>query len=161
MVYPKPATRAEIFKAFAANYQIIKVKPALLFFLIRYMKRFRVINIEGNLVLHSHLPPLNSKAYSRFIDEHLLMKKIGPTHAQIGLTNACPQNCRYCYNKNRCGNTMDTATIIQLIRDLKKMGVKPGPVYTKILEELFEARLRGSVKSREDEEDFVKNTLQR
>jgi MoaA/NifB/PqqE/SkfB family radical SAM enzyme len=87
------------------------------------MKKFRVKNVGGNLVIHSHLPPLNSEAYTRFIDEHLLGRINGPSHAQIGLTNACPQNCKYCYNKNRHGKTMDTDTIIGLIRDLKKMGV--------------------------------------
>ncbi|MBN1559497.1 radical SAM protein [candidate division KSB1 bacterium] len=119
----RPATFTEIVKSLAANYQIIKAKPSLNLFLLRYMKKFRVINVGGNLVLHSHLPPLNSKAYTRFIDEHLLRKTDGPSHAQIGLTNACPQNCQYCYNKNRRGVTMDTAAIIRLIQDLKRMGV--------------------------------------
>ncbi len=123
MLHAKPANLTEILKAIVSNYDIVKAKPSLNFFLLQYMKKFRVINIEGNLVIHSHLPPLNSDAYSRFVNEHLLGKTNGPSHAQIGLTNACPQNCRYCYNKNRRGKTMDTATIIGLIRDLKKMGV--------------------------------------
>jgi len=40
--------------------------------------------------------------------------------------------------------------------DLKKMGVKPGPIYSKILKELLEEKLRGHLKSREDEEGFVR-----
>ena len=44
--------------------------------------------------------------------------------------------------------------------DLKKMGIPPGPVYTKVLQELLDAKLRGGVKSREDEEEFVKRALQ-
>jgi tRNA nucleotidyltransferase (CCA-adding enzyme) len=40
--------------------------------------------------------------------------------------------------------------------DLKKIGVKPGPVYSKILKELLEEKLRGHLKSREDEERFVR-----
>ncbi|MGB9715271.1 MAG: CBS domain-containing protein [Thermodesulfovibrionales bacterium] len=40
--------------------------------------------------------------------------------------------------------------------DLKKMGIKPGPVYSKILRELLEEKLRGNLKSREEEEMFVK-----
>ncbi len=40
--------------------------------------------------------------------------------------------------------------------DLKKMGVKPGPIYSKILKELLEEKLRGHLKSREDEERFVR-----
>jgi MoaA/NifB/PqqE/SkfB family radical SAM enzyme len=119
----RPAKLTEVLRSLTANYQIIKAKPSLNFFLLRYMRKFKVMNIGGNLILHSHLPPLNSKAYSRFINEHLLDRTNGPSHAQIGLTNACPQNCQYCYNKNRRGKTMDTETIIKLIQDLKKMGM--------------------------------------
>ena len=123
MLPTKKATLTEILKSLTANYHLLKVKPSLNLFMLQYMKKFRIINIGGNLILHSHMPPLNSKAYSRFIKEHLINYTNGPSHAQVGLTNACPQNCRYCYNKHRRGKTMDTATIINLIRDLKKMGV--------------------------------------
>jgi tRNA nucleotidyltransferase (CCA-adding enzyme) len=40
--------------------------------------------------------------------------------------------------------------------DLKRMGIQPGPVYSKILKELLEERLRGCLKSRDDEEKFVR-----
>ena len=123
MTYTKPAKFTEILKSLVSNPQIVKAKPSLNFFLLQYMKKFGIINVGGNLVIHSHLPPLNSEAYSRFINEHLLQKTNGPSHAQIGLTNACPQNCLYCYNKHRRGKTMDTATIINLIQDLKRMGL--------------------------------------
>ena len=39
--------------------------------------------------------------------------------------------------------------------DLKRMGIKPGPIYSKILEELLDEKLRGNLKSLEDEERFV------
>jgi tRNA nucleotidyltransferase (CCA-adding enzyme) len=39
--------------------------------------------------------------------------------------------------------------------DLKGMGIQPGPAYSKILKELLEEKLRGQLKSREDEEKFV------
>jgi len=123
MSHIRTATSGEIFRSLIANYRQIKVKPSLNLFLLQYMKKFKVINVDGNLIIHSHLPPLNSQAYSRFVDEHLLGRTSGPSHAQIGLTNACPQNCQYCYNKNRRGKTMDTETIIGLIQDLKKMGL--------------------------------------
>jgi MoaA/NifB/PqqE/SkfB family radical SAM enzyme len=117
------ATSADLLKCLAGNYRMIQVKPSLNFFMLRYMRKFRVINFGSRLIIHSHMPALNSEAYKRFVQEHLLNKTAGPSHAQIGLTNACPQNCQYCYNKNRRGKTMDTATIIRLIGDLKKMGV--------------------------------------
>lgn len=45
--------------------------------------------------------------------------------------------------------------------DLKGMGIQPGPVYTKILRKLLEEKLRGIVKTREDEENFVRSLIQR
>ena len=78
---------------------------------------------DSNLIVHSHLPPLNSDAYGRFIDEHLLRRSDGPSHAQIGVTNACPQRCSYCYNRDRTGVPMDTSTILRTIDDLRRMGV--------------------------------------
>ncbi len=119
----KKASSLEIAKAILSNPQIIKAKPSINRFLLSYMRKFKVMDVGGNLVLHSHLPPLNSKAYSRFIKEHLLSKSAGPSHAQIGITNACPQNCEYCYNKNRTGKAIDKETIKRTIRDLKDIGV--------------------------------------
>jgi tRNA nucleotidyltransferase (CCA-adding enzyme) len=45
--------------------------------------------------------------------------------------------------------------------DLKQMGIKPGPLYSRILKELLDERIRGHLKSREDEETFVKALLTR
>jgi MoaA/NifB/PqqE/SkfB family radical SAM enzyme len=87
------------------------------------MGKFNLLNIDGQLIMHSHLPSVNSKAFTRFINEHLLARTKGPSHAQIGLTNACPQNCQYCYNKNRSGKLLSTTEIKQLIKELKKMGI--------------------------------------
>jgi MoaA/NifB/PqqE/SkfB family radical SAM enzyme len=110
-------------KALLSNMQIIRVKPSINWFLTKYMGKFNLLNIGGQLIIHSHLPSVNSKAFTRFINEHLLARTEGPSHAQISLTNACLQNCRYCYNKNRSGELLNTAEIKQLIQDLKKMGV--------------------------------------
>lgn len=117
------ADRMTLLKAVLSSPQIIKAGPSIDWFLFRYMRKFQVTNVGGNLILHSHLPPVNSKAYTRFIDEHLLARTEGPSHAQIGLTNACPQNCVYCYNKDRRGKVMDKETIKGVIQDLKAMGV--------------------------------------
>jgi MoaA/NifB/PqqE/SkfB family radical SAM enzyme len=110
-------------KALMSNIQIIKVKPSINWFLTKYMGKFKLLNVGGQLIIHSHLPPVNSKAFTRFINEHLLARTEGPSHAQIGLTNACPQNCQYCYNKNRSGELLNTAEIKETIQELKKMGV--------------------------------------
>jgi tRNA nucleotidyltransferase (CCA-adding enzyme) len=39
--------------------------------------------------------------------------------------------------------------------DLKKMGIQPGPIYSEILEQLLDEKLRGNIKSLGDEERFV------
>ncbi len=41
-------------------------------------------------------------------------------------------------------------------RDLKAMGFPPGPLYSRILNELLDARLNGQVRSRAEELEFVK-----
>jgi MoaA/NifB/PqqE/SkfB family radical SAM enzyme len=110
-------------RALLSNMQLIRVKPSINWFLTKYMGKFKLVNVDGRLVIHSHLPPINNKAFTRFIDQHLLGKTGGPSHAQIGLTNACPQSCRYCYNKNRTGTLLDTALIKRTIQELKSMGV--------------------------------------
>ncbi|AMM39841.1 tRNA nucleotidyltransferase/poly(A) polymerase [Candidatus Desulfofervidus auxilii] len=43
--------------------------------------------------------------------------------------------------------------------DLKAMGLKPGPIFRTILEELLKARLDGKVKTEEDEKKLVKKIL--
>lgn len=44
-------------------------------------------------------------------------------------------------------------------KDLKKLGIKPGPIYSQILNGLLYAQLDGEVNSKEDEIKFVKNFL--
>jgi tRNA nucleotidyltransferase (CCA-adding enzyme) len=43
--------------------------------------------------------------------------------------------------------------------DLKTLGIEPGPLYSSILREVRAGRLRGELKSREDEERFIKEKL--
>jgi len=143
------ASKATVLRALLKNPQILKVKPSLLLFLSRYMGKFKIQKVGGNLIVHSHLPPLNSHAYKRFIDEQLLGKSDGPSHAQVGLTNACPQKCSYCYNRDRTGAPMNKAVILQLIRDLEEMGVfwlgwtGGEPLLNKDIVEITEKAARG------------------
>ncbi len=117
------ATRRDVWKTLVRNPQVLRAGPRINLFLGQYLRKFRVVKAGGHLILHSHLPPINSPAYRRFISEHLIGRSDGPSHAQIGLTNACPQRCVYCYNKGRDGQVMETETIKEVIRGLKKMGV--------------------------------------
>ena len=106
-----------------SNPQIILVSPAINVFLARYMNKFTMMDVGGQLILHSHLPAINSPAFTRFIKEQLLNRDSGPSHAQIAVTDVCPQNCQYCYNKNRSGTRMETEDIKRAVQDLKKSGV--------------------------------------
>jgi MoaA/NifB/PqqE/SkfB family radical SAM enzyme len=119
----RPARRREIFRAVVSRPGLLRVGPAVGMFLLRYMRKFKIRNVGGNLIIHSHLPPLNSRAYGRFVDEHLLGRIDGPSHAQVAVTSACPQRCAFCYNRDRAGRPMDTATILGVIRDLREAGV--------------------------------------
>jgi len=115
--------RRPVLKTVLSNPRMLRVRPSVSLFMLKYMKKFKIRNSGGQMFIHSHLPALNSPAFGRFIKEHLLNKGSGPSHAQIGLTNACPQRCRYCYNRDHTGRVMDTDTIRAVIRDLKAMGV--------------------------------------
>ena len=44
-------------------------------------------------------------------------------------------------------------------RDLKKMGLKPGPVYRQVLEAVLDARLDGKLKSKKDEIEFARQLV--
>lgn len=103
--------------------RMARVSPALNLFFLRYINKFRIKDSAGRWIVHSHLPPLNHPAFARFVDLHLLRRVPGPSHAQIGLTNACPQRCVYCYSRERGGEAMDTETILRAVRELQELGV--------------------------------------
>ncbi len=46
-------------------------------------------------------------------------------------------------------------------RDLKKLGLKPGPVYRQVLEAVLDARLDGKLKSKKDEIEFARQLVAR
>jgi len=102
---------------------LLRVRPELNLFLARHMRRFRVKRSGRDLLLHSHLPPLNGAAYSRFVAAHLVERTPGPSHAPIAVTDACPQACAGCCDRQRSGERADTATILRVVAELKELGV--------------------------------------
>jgi tRNA nucleotidyltransferase (CCA-adding enzyme) len=46
-------------------------------------------------------------------------------------------------------------------RDLKKMGLAPGPIYRKILQAVLDARLNGQVNTKVDEVQFARRHLKK
>ncbi|UCB46904.1 MAG: hypothetical protein JSV25_05655, partial [Spirochaetota bacterium] len=59
-----------VLKTLISNPQLLRVSPKVSFFLFKYLLKFPIVQTGRNLILHSHLPPLNSRAYSRFVTEH-------------------------------------------------------------------------------------------
>ena len=45
-------------------------------------------------------------------------------------------------------------------RDLKKMKLKPGPIYRQVLEAVLDAKLDGKLKTRKDEIDFARHFVE-
>ena len=88
----REAKRTAVWKALAANPRIIKTGPGILRFLCGYMRKFRVQDSGGDLILHSHLPPVNSDAYARFIDEHLIGRSEGPHTPRSALRTPAPSD---------------------------------------------------------------------
>ena len=64
-----------VLASLARNPGILRARPSLNLFLLNYLRGFRIRRAGRHVVVHSHLPPLNSKAYGRFVREHLLGKR--------------------------------------------------------------------------------------
>ena len=77
------ANLPSILQSVAEAPKVLLVSPSINLFLLRYMDNFHIRNIDGKKIIHSHLPPLNSRAYVKFVNDHLLKKIPGPSHAQI------------------------------------------------------------------------------
>lgn len=73
-----PILTGRVSETFAS---LVRVKQNNVEFLVKYMRKFCLLRVDGKLIIHSHLPAVNSKAFTRFIAEHLLAKKQGPSHA--------------------------------------------------------------------------------
>jgi MoaA/NifB/PqqE/SkfB family radical SAM enzyme len=114
---------ATLARTLAAAPSLLAVRPTVSAFLAGYLRRFPAVDVGGNLVLHSHLPPLDSPAYARFVRLHLVDRVAGPSHAQVAVTAACPQRCAVCYNRDRAGRALDDVELGRAIEDLVASGV--------------------------------------
>ena len=110
-------------RTLAAAPALLRVRPTLSAFLARYLSKFPVVDAGSGFILHSHLPPLDSAAYARFVRLHLIDHVRAPSHAQVAVTNACPQRCPVCYNRDRQGTPLDAAEIRRVIDELIGSGL--------------------------------------
>jgi len=118
-----PGRTAAVFASLKSNPRLLLAKPSINVFLLGYIRKFRPRRVGGHLILHSHLPPLNSSAYSRFVDMHILRRTPGPSHAQIGVSSVCPHKCGFCYNHGRSGEPLDSDAILRAVSALQELGV--------------------------------------
>ena len=114
---------AALVRTVAAAPVLLRVAPSLSMFLAGYLRRFPTTDVGGRLVLHSHLPQLDSAAYARFVRLHLVDRIDGPSHAQVAVTARCPQRCPVCYNRDRAGRPLDDQELRAAIEDLIASGV--------------------------------------
>jgi MoaA/NifB/PqqE/SkfB family radical SAM enzyme len=112
-----------VFRTLTRSPSLLRVHPALSAFLLRYLTEFPIVETGAGLVLHSHLPPLDSPAYARFVELHLVGRDEGPSHAQVAVTSECPQRCEICYNRDRRGTPLSGTQLRQTIEDLISRGV--------------------------------------
>jgi len=110
-------------RSLAAAPALLRVRPSLSAFLAGYLARFPIVEVGGRLILHSHLPAIDSPAYARFVRLHLIDRVEAPSHAQVAVTEACPQHCAVCYNRDRSGTPLDCREVRQAIEDLIEAGV--------------------------------------
>ena len=102
---------------------LLRVRPSLNLFLARYLAKFPVVDVGGQLILHSHLPALDSTAYGRFVRLHLIDRVEAPSHAQVAVTHLCPQRCAVCYNRDRTGTPLEAREIREVVEGLIARGV--------------------------------------
>lgn len=102
---------------------LFRVRPRVAAFLARYLTEFPVLRVGSRTILHSHLPPLDSPAYARFVRMHLVERVAAPSHAQVAVTSACPQRCDICYNRDRTGRPLDAEEVGRAIEELVSTGV--------------------------------------
>jgi MoaA/NifB/PqqE/SkfB family radical SAM enzyme len=110
-------------RTLAAAPALLRVRPSLSVFLARYLSKFPVVDAGSGSILHSHLPPIDSPAYARFVRLHLIGRLRAPSHAQVAVTNACPQRCPVCYNRDRQGTPLDAGEIRRVIDELIDLGL--------------------------------------
>ena len=116
----------------------------------RFRKIFKIERFEADrklLWLEHNLPVANSKLYHKLsgLKTELLLYMMARTRQK-----KVKKSVSYYFTGLRQTN------ISLKGRDLKAMGVSPGPVYRDILDAVLNAKLNGQVKTREDELAFAR-----
>ncbi len=119
----------------------------------RYIKFFSKdrFKAHGNLLwLHQSLPAKNSLLYTKLssLKTELILYMMATTD-----TEAVKMAISYYF-----GDLRKMTTHVQG-RDIKKLGIPPGPVYKEILKKVLDAKLDGLIISKEDEVSYLKQII--
>ena len=104
------------------------------------IKNDRLVVHNGNFVVNSFLPPLNSKAYKSIVDavpgenaeffyNHTTGKRLAPISTYIAITDRCMYNCWHCSakrfikGKDDKSKEMTTDEIKKIVKSLQDLGV--------------------------------------
>jgi len=97
---------------------------------------------KNQVRINSLIPPFPSVAFDRFINIVKIGKR-NPYQVYLAVTSNCPYKCNHCSYGNRKISNIPTYKIINLIKDIKKLGVSiigftgGEPLIRKDLEELI------------------------
>ena len=104
------------------------------------IKNDRLVLHNGNFVVNSFLPPLNSMAYKSIVDSvpgesseffynHTTVKRLAPISTYIAITARCMYNCWHCSakrfikDKDDKSKEMTTDEIKKIVKSLQDLGV--------------------------------------
>ena len=107
---------------------------------LNVIKNDRLVIHEGNFVVNSFLPPINSKAYksiamavpgegAEFFYNHTTGKRNAPISTYIALTGRCMYKCWHCSAKrfisdiDSCKDELSTENMKKIVDDLQNLGV--------------------------------------
>ncbi|MGL5576979.1 MAG: radical SAM/SPASM domain-containing protein [Sarcina sp.] len=104
------------------------------------IKNDRLVIHEGNFIVNSFLPPLNSKAYNsiamavpgegaEFFENHCTGIRKAPISTYIAVTGRCMYKCWHCSakrfieDKNNYKDEISTENMKKIVKDLQNLGV--------------------------------------
>jgi len=98
------------------------VKPKTLLFIKNWLRYERMHVFNNQIRLNSFFPPIPSPSFERFVKAAFSNKRI-PLNAYVASTAICPYDCPHCSYKNRSKDTFTTDKFIDLIKQIKEMGI--------------------------------------
>lgn len=107
---------------------------------LNIIKNDRIVQHNGDYVINSFLPPLNSKAYKSIVDavpgegeeffeNHTTGKRLAPISTYIAITGRCMYNCWHCSAKRFIKGSddktkeMSTKDLTGIVASLQNLGV--------------------------------------